>query len=290
MLADVLHDLLSLTLLAASSITWLSFPAALLPTQEGYIVTGRAYHVTSDELPLLPACLVIKALPALAPALIQIACFGAQVAETFTLGLEDGGAAQLASVARLDTCVTLVDAAALMANFGSLQSLAQREPGRVDDEDDRNVADLLLDQIEFADVLLLNKASVWLPQSAVLVPGTGCMAEQPVSMCIYESVRLMAHLLIVVLVAGLQHNRPAALTGRHRCMHEQDDERDRTEIHVTAVCKQPSSLTGNQCVCVLRCAAGGSGAQKGNCSAEGAAACAEPRGASHRDQGVPRAA
>jgi G3E family GTPase len=89
-----------------------------------------------------------------------------QVAKTFTMELEDGSvfedgsAAELASVARLDTCVTLADAGNLMANFGSLQSLAQREPGRVDEADDRNVADLLLDQIEFADVILLNKARI----------------------------------------------------------------------------------------------------------------------------------
>lgn len=48
-----------------------------------------------------------------------------QVAETFTLGIEDGSAAELKDVARLDTCVTVVDAANLMANFASLQSLRQ---------------------------------------------------------------------------------------------------------------------------------------------------------------------
>jgi hypothetical protein len=81
---------------------------------------------------------------------------GVQVAETFTLDLEDGSLAELKDVARLDTCVTVVDAAQLMANFASLETLRQRDPG-VDDEDDRNVADLMLDQIEFADVILLNK-------------------------------------------------------------------------------------------------------------------------------------
>ena len=65
--------------------------------------------------------------------------------------------------------MTVVDAAGLMANFGSLQSLAQREPGRVDAEDDRNVADLLLDQIEFADVLLLNKVMRVSPPCALSV-------------------------------------------------------------------------------------------------------------------------
>lgn len=80
-----------------------------------------------------------------------------QVAETFTLDVDDGSQAELKDMATLDTCVTVVDAAQLMANFESLQTLKQRDPG-IADEDDRNVADLMLDQIEFADVILLNKA------------------------------------------------------------------------------------------------------------------------------------
>ncbi|BDA42376.1 probable metal chaperone YciC at N-terminal half [Coccomyxa sp. Obi] len=86
-----------------------------------------------------------------------------QVAETFTLDLEDGSQAELKDIARLDTCVTVVDAAQLMTNFRSLETLRQRDAS-VGDEDDRNVADLMLDQIEFADVILLNKADL-VPES-----------------------------------------------------------------------------------------------------------------------------
>jgi hypothetical protein len=92
------------------------------------------------------------------------------VAETFTLDLEDGSQAELKDIARLDTCVTVVDAAQLMANFRSLQTLKERD-STVADEDDRNVADLMLDQIEFADVILLNKVAARFPSHT----GLSCM-------------------------------------------------------------------------------------------------------------------
>lgn len=77
-----------------------------------------------------------------------------QVAETFELPGEDG--ALLKSIARLDTMVTVVDAATLRMNLASIKTLADQE-GRDVAGGERTVADLLLDQIEFADVLLLNK-------------------------------------------------------------------------------------------------------------------------------------
>ncbi|PRW34073.1 cobalamin synthesis P47K [Chlorella sorokiniana] len=81
-----------------------------------------------------------------------------QVAETFALAAGEGGPA-LADVATLDTCVTVVDAANLMANFASLETLRDRGEA-ADEEDERGVAELLLDQIEFADIILLNKVDM----------------------------------------------------------------------------------------------------------------------------------
>lgn len=86
-----------------------------------------------------------------------------QVAETFAFNAATGSteaapdlASSLHGIARLDTCVTVVDASRLWTDFASLESLKDREAKggeAVEDEDDRNVSDLLMDQIEFADVL-----------------------------------------------------------------------------------------------------------------------------------------
>lgn len=76
------------------------------------------------------------------------------VAETFAF--EDETGTSLGDLARLDTLVTLVDAHNFKLDLMSGDSL--EECGEVAGEDDqRSVTELLLDQVEFADVLVLNK-------------------------------------------------------------------------------------------------------------------------------------
>ncbi|TVR04161.1 MAG: GTP-binding protein [Deltaproteobacteria bacterium] len=76
------------------------------------------------------------------------------VAETFTFPFEDGSS--LSDVARLDTMVTVVDARNFLEDFGSGDDLEERGVG-LGEGDDRTLADLLVDQVEFADVILVNK-------------------------------------------------------------------------------------------------------------------------------------
>lgn len=79
------------------------------------------------------------------------------VAETFTFAGEDGKS--LADVARLDTMVTVVDAFNFLRDYGSPDSLGQRGQS-LGDEDTRTVVDLLIEQIEFCDVLVVNKTDL----------------------------------------------------------------------------------------------------------------------------------
>ena len=76
------------------------------------------------------------------------------VAATFLFEAEDG--ASLSQVSRLDTMVTVVDASRFLEHFAVLEELAELGIGR-DDEDDRSITDLLVDQVEFADVLVVSK-------------------------------------------------------------------------------------------------------------------------------------
>ena len=88
------------------------------------------------------------------------------VAETFTFEDEDGES--LSNVAELDTMVTVVDAANFLKDFGSWDDLTDRKMG-LSEEDDRNIVDLLVDQIEFANVIIVNKTDLVTPEQVGLV-------------------------------------------------------------------------------------------------------------------------
>ncbi|WAJ44242.1 GTP-binding protein [Mycobacterium sp. Aquia_216] len=79
------------------------------------------------------------------------------VAATFSWEFEDGFS--LGSVAKLDTMVTVVDASTFLRELARGDELAARDLA-VSDADSRTIADLLVDQVEFADVILLNKTDL----------------------------------------------------------------------------------------------------------------------------------
>ncbi|MBU8545205.1 MULTISPECIES: zinc metallochaperone GTPase ZigA [Roseomonadaceae] len=79
------------------------------------------------------------------------------VAATFDFRTEEGFS--LSDVARLDTMVTVVDAQAWLRDYASADSLAKRGQA-TGEEDTRLLVDLLVEQVEFADVLVLNKADL----------------------------------------------------------------------------------------------------------------------------------
>lgn len=76
------------------------------------------------------------------------------VAATFDFRDENGQS--LGDIARLDTMVTVVDAARMIADYSSTDFLSDRGES-LGDGDDRSIVDLLVDQIEFADVIVVNK-------------------------------------------------------------------------------------------------------------------------------------
>jgi G3E family GTPase len=78
------------------------------------------------------------------------------IAATFDFRDEDGES--LSDVARLDTMVTVVDAANLLKDYSSRDFLHERGE-TAGDGDERALVDLLVEQIEFADVVVLNKVS-----------------------------------------------------------------------------------------------------------------------------------
>lgn len=83
------------------------------------------------------------------------------VAETFTFADESG--ASLSEFARLDTMVTVVDAVNFISHFEAADDL-HAVGESLGDDDERSVADLLIEQVEFADVILISKTDLVTPQ------------------------------------------------------------------------------------------------------------------------------
>ncbi len=90
------------------------------------------------------------------------------IAATFTFADETGRS--LADVARLDTMVTVVDAFNFLRDYQSIDELRDRGLGMSDD-DDRTVVDLLVEQIEFSNVLIVNKIDLVSADDAARLEG-----------------------------------------------------------------------------------------------------------------------
>jgi G3E family GTPase len=83
------------------------------------------------------------------------------VAMTFSFPFE--GSAQLADLAELDTMVTVVDSATFLRDYISARNL-QDEGMATGTQDTRTLADLLIEQVECANVIVLNKTDLAHPQ------------------------------------------------------------------------------------------------------------------------------
>jgi len=79
------------------------------------------------------------------------------VAQTFTFADDEGRC--LSDLARLDTMVTVVDALNFGRDLAEADFLSDRGQA-LGEEDERTVADLLVDQVEFADVVLVTKTDL----------------------------------------------------------------------------------------------------------------------------------
>ena len=79
------------------------------------------------------------------------------VAETFTFADENG--ISLSDVANLDTMVTIVDAVNFLKDYEEAKYL-QDTGESLGEDDERSVADLLVDQVEFADRILVSKTDL----------------------------------------------------------------------------------------------------------------------------------
>ncbi|MCX7667018.1 MAG: GTP-binding protein, partial [Gemmataceae bacterium] len=90
------------------------------------------------------------------------------VAETFTFADENGKS--LSDVAQLDTMVTVIDAFNFLTDYRAIDDLRDRNIA-LGEEDDRSIAQLLVDQVEFANVIIINKIDQVTPEQLNQVKG-----------------------------------------------------------------------------------------------------------------------
>ena len=90
------------------------------------------------------------------------------IASTFDFRSENGDC--LDDVARLDTMATIVDAANLLANYSTAESVQDRGESS-GENDQRSIVSLLIEQLEFADVVIVNKTDLVTPEQLALLRG-----------------------------------------------------------------------------------------------------------------------
>lgn len=90
------------------------------------------------------------------------------VAETFTFTDESGRS--LSEIAEIDTMVTVVDAYNFLKDFSAVEKLKDRKQ-EIGEGDERTIVDLLSDQIDFANVILLNKTDLISEQEKKMMHG-----------------------------------------------------------------------------------------------------------------------
>lgn len=90
------------------------------------------------------------------------------IAETFTFADENG--ISLSDIARLDTLVTVVDAVNFLDDFDEAKMLQETRES-LGEDDERSVADLLVDQVEFSDVILINKVDLVTSDALIKLQG-----------------------------------------------------------------------------------------------------------------------
>ena len=125
------------------------------------------------------------------------------VAATFTFPLDEAQSVTLSDFAQLDTMVTVVDAGNWLHDYIESKSL-QEKAMAVSENDYRTLNDLLTDQVEFANVILINKIDlapyVGVDVSAMAAEARAVRDERPVLLT-----NCRAGLGIEAIVACLQH-------------------------------------------------------------------------------------